>query len=108
MASRVLPLMPVDGPLAFEIIIFLFTSVSLFLQNLHLYRSVWWLPHSYNATAMNFYLIDPQLIAFCGLVLVRRVIWTLEKKFIIAVTPAAWAQSFIIVARSLNTLIILC
>ena len=28
----------------------------------------------------NFYLIDPQLIAFCGLVLVRRVIWTLEKK----------------------------
>ena len=34
MASRVLPLMPVDGPLAFEIIIFLFTSVSLFLQNL--------------------------------------------------------------------------
>ena len=28
----------------------------------------------------NFYLIDPQLIAFCGLVLVRRVIWTIEKK----------------------------
>ena len=28
-------------------------------------------------------------------------------KFIIAVTPAAWAQSFVIVARSLNTLVVL-
>ena len=29
-------------------------------------------------------------------------------QLIIAVSPAAWAQSFVIVARSLNTLIVLC
>ena len=62
LASRVLPLMPMDGPLAFEVVMFAFISVSLLLQYLHLYRSVWWLPHSYNNNAVNFYLIDPILI----------------------------------------------
>lgn len=105
--QKPVPSIPHDGPLQFEVFIFVYSMIALFLQYLHLYKSVWWLPHSYNAYAMNFYLIDPQLIAFCGLVLVRRVIWTIEKKFIIAVTPAAWAQSFVIVARSLNTLVVL-
>ena len=47
----------------------------------------------------NFYLIDKQLILFCGLVLVRRLVWTLIKRLILAVTPSAWAKSFVIVAR---------
>lgn len=107
MASRVLPLMPVDGPLAFEIIIFLFTSVSLFLQNLHLYRSVWWLPHSYNATAMNFYLIDPTIIVFSIIVLSRRVVWTLTKKILSRTLSQSWLPSFVIVIRSVLTMAIL-
>ena len=55
----------------------------------------------------NFYLIDKQLILFCGLVLVRRLVWTLVKRMILVVTPTAWAPSFVIVARSLNTFAIL-
>ena len=107
MASRVLPLMPVDGPLAFEVIIFVFTAVSLFLQNLHLYRSVWWLPHSYNATAMNFYLIDPNIILFSIIVLSRRVLWTSIKKLLQKSLSKSWLPSFVIVIRSLLTLVIL-
>ncbi len=36
----------------FEIIMFAYMSVALLLQHLHIYKSVWWLPHSYNAYAM--------------------------------------------------------
>lgn len=52
LASKILPLMPTDGALTFEIIIFGFMFVSLLLQYLNLYRSVWWLPHSYNNNAV--------------------------------------------------------
>ena len=44
--------MPIDGAMTFQIIIFSFMTVSLLLQYLNLYRSVWWLPHSYNNNAM--------------------------------------------------------
>ena len=44
--------MPIDGAMTFQIIIFSFMTVSLLLQYLNLYRSVWWLPHSYNNSAM--------------------------------------------------------
>jgi len=103
LAARVLPLMPMDGPLAFEIVMFAFISVSLLLQYLHLYRSVWWLPHSYNNNTVNFYLIDPILIVFSICILSRRVIWTLIKKLIGKIVPSNWAQSCIIITRSLLT-----
>ena len=107
LASRVLPLMPMDGPLAFEIVMFAFISVSLLLQYLHLYRSVWWLPHSYNNNAVNFYLIDPILIVFSICILSRRVVWTLLKKFISKTLPSSWAQSCIIIIRSLLTFFVI-
>ena len=103
LAARVLPLMPMDGPLAFEIVMFAFISVSLLLQYLHLYRSVWWLPHSYNNNTVNFYLIDPILIVFSIFILSRRVLWTLIKKLIVKIMPSNWAQSCIIIFRSLLT-----
>jgi len=102
-----IPMISHDGPIVFEAFIFIYCMMALLLQYLHLYKSVWWLPHSYNSYAMNFYLIDKQLILFCGLVLVRRLVWTLIKRLILAVTPSAWAKSFVIVARSLNTFAIL-
>lgn len=86
---------------------FAYVTLALLLQYLHLYKTVWWLPQSYNHTTVHFYLVDRQLIAFCLLVLVRRLIWTLEKGTIAAIVPAAWTNSVIIVARSLNTFFIL-
>lgn len=46
------PSTPVDDDWFFELLMFCFTAVAAGLQFLHLYRSVWWLPHSYNNQAM--------------------------------------------------------
>lgn len=46
------PNTPVDDDLFFEILMFFFTVISGGLQFLHLYRTVWWLPHSYTKQAM--------------------------------------------------------
>jgi hypothetical protein len=69
------PNTPVDDDLFFESLMFLFTAVSGGLQFLHLYRTVWWLPHSYTRQAMNFYLIDLNLVAFILILLSRRLIY---------------------------------
>merc|ERR1711976_294969 len=95
-----IPMISHDGPIVFEAFIFIYCMMALLLQYLHLYKSVWWLPHSYNSYAMNFYLIDTQLMSFCLLVLVRRLVWTLEKKLIVYISPVNWERSFVIVARS--------
>ncbi len=49
---RPIPIITHEGPLQFEIIMFAYMTVALLLQHLHIYKSVWWLPHSYNAYAM--------------------------------------------------------
>lgn len=49
------PNTPVDDDLFFEALMFCFTITAASLQFLHLYRSVWWLPHSYNSQAMVIY-----------------------------------------------------
>lgn len=46
------PNTPVDDDLFFEALMFCFTITGAALQFLHLYRSVWWLPHSYTNQAM--------------------------------------------------------
>ena len=53
---RPIPIISHEGPLQFEIIMFAYMTVALLLQHLHIYKSVWWLPHSYNAYAMVCYL----------------------------------------------------
>lgn len=107
MSSKPIPPLPHDGPFTFEIIVFAYMTVALLLQYLHLYKSVWWLPHSYNSYAVNFYLIDPLLIVFSCVVLVRRVAWTMLRKCLTLTVPSVWLQSFVIVARSLTTLTVL-
>lgn len=102
-----LPDLPVDGPILFESIIFAYSIVALLLQYLHLYRTVWWLPHSYTNLAVNFYLIDPQLIYFSALLLGRRLVWNVERKVIVGLSPLHWIASVVLVARSLTTLFIL-
>ncbi|CAH2047500.1 unnamed protein product, partial [Iphiclides podalirius] len=61
-----------DGEMLFEFMNFDFTLVAAALQFLNLYRTVWWLPHSYTNQGMNFYLIDPHLVAFIVTILSRR------------------------------------
>ena len=59
-------LRPLSYPQAVPIpdIMFLYTGAHLGLQYLKLYRTAWWLPHSYTNQALNFHLIDPFTIAF--------------------------------------------
>ena len=60
-----------------QVLVFMYSMAGLSLQYLNLYRSVWWLPHSYNSTAVSFYLIDPTIIVFSTIVLGRRLLWML-------------------------------
>ena len=43
----VLPEIPMDGNLHFEIILYLLGIVVMGLQYVNLYKTVWWLPHSH-------------------------------------------------------------
>ena len=43
----VLPEIPVDGNLHFEVILYLLGLVVMGLQYVNLYKTVWWLPHSH-------------------------------------------------------------
>ncbi|KAJ0183479.1 hypothetical protein K1T71_001455 [Dendrolimus kikuchii] len=72
------PYIPQDGPLLFEAMTFVFTLVATGLQFLNLYRTVWWLPYSYANQAMNFYLIDPHLVAFIVTIIFRRLLLSLS------------------------------
>lgn len=46
------PNTPVDDDLVFEFVMFLYTTIAAGLQFLQLYRSVWWLPRSYNSNSV--------------------------------------------------------
>ena len=46
------PNIPVDGDLLFEFMMYFFTVFAAGLQFLHMYRSVWWLQHSYTNQAV--------------------------------------------------------
>lgn len=47
-----MPVLPHDNNITFELIMFSYTAVAVFLQFLHLYRSVWWLPNSHTSQTM--------------------------------------------------------
>lgn len=47
-----IPHIPQESAIVFETYMFAFTTVASFLQFLHLYRSVWWLPQSYTRYTM--------------------------------------------------------
>lgn len=46
------PPLRVDGQLTFEALSLIFGIIGACLQLLNLYRTVWWLPHSFNEYAM--------------------------------------------------------
>jgi len=92
-----LPHIPHDSQTIFEVLIFIYTVVAMGLQYINLYRSVWWLQHSYNHTAVSFYLIDTTVICFSVLLLGRRLIW-LGFKFlftnVFSISPSSRFMTF--------------
>ncbi|KAK9700324.1 putative transmembrane protein [Popillia japonica] len=82
------PNTPVDSDLIFETLMYFFTITAAGLQFLHIYRSVWWLPHSYTSQAVNFYLIDLNLVIFILIILSRRVLYLLGCKLLDKIIPA--------------------
>ncbi|XP_011685374.1 PREDICTED: transmembrane protein 39A isoform X2 [Wasmannia auropunctata] len=77
-----IPAVPVDGQLSFEALSLVVSVIAACLQLLNLYRTVWWLPNSYNGYSMNFYLIDPYLLVFIFTMVAHRFLYTLLRQII--------------------------
>ncbi|XP_058129608.1 transmembrane protein 39A-B [Anopheles ziemanni] len=76
-----------SSELLHEFVIFFSTIIATMTQFMHLYRTVWWLPNSYNRKSMNFYLIDSDLAIFIDIMVSRRLMYCLILKFIDANCP---------------------
>lgn len=72
-----LPPIPRDGDVLFELIMFVFSAICCALQFLIIYRSVFWLPYSFTNFALNVQMIDFHLLVFIGVILMRRLIYTM-------------------------------
>ncbi|XP_063812825.1 transmembrane protein 39A isoform X2 [Pseudophryne corroboree] len=74
-----IPELPLDGSLLFEFLFFIYLLVSLFIQYINIYKTVWWYPYNHPAscTSLNFHLIDYHLAAFITVMLARRLVWAL-------------------------------
>uniref|UniRef100_A0A147BGI0 Putative conserved proteinconserved plasma membrane protein n=1 Tax=Ixodes ricinus TaxID=34613 RepID=A0A147BGI0_IXORI len=85
-----MPDVPVDGELVFEAISVVFVAAVLCCQYINLYRTVWWLPHSYNNQALNYYLIDVHVATFSVVIACRRFPLAVLKSLLWLVLPGAW------------------
>ena len=65
----------------FEAFVFVFSIVTLGLQYINLYKTVWWLPNSHSNYALNFYLIDPYLFTLLIIINGRRVLYMFVNEF---------------------------
>ncbi|CAH1961422.1 unnamed protein product [Acanthoscelides obtectus] len=81
------PNTPHDDEIMFEALHWFFVVGSAGFQFLHLYRSVWWLPYSFNKQALNFYLIDKHLVMFILVILSRRLIYVVGRRIMEMVMP---------------------
>ncbi|XP_070159327.1 transmembrane protein 39A isoform X1 [Polyergus mexicanus] len=106
-----IPIVPVDGQLTFEALSLAISIVAACLQLLNLYRTVWWLPYSYNNYSMNFYLIDPYLLIFIFTMMARRFVYTLLRQFIDMSLPVRWLpaiQKIMRISLLITVMSILC
>ncbi|XP_068971814.1 transmembrane protein 39A isoform X4 [Bombus flavifrons] len=106
-----IPVVPVDGHLTFEALSFVVSIIAASLQMLNLYRTVWWLPHSYNNYSMNFYLIDPYLLVFIIIMVARQFIYSLLHRVIDVSSPVRWlptAQKMMRITLLIIVMNILC
>lgn len=93
------PYIPQDGAFLFEAMTFIFTLVATGLQFLNLYRTAWWLPHSYTNQAMNFYLIDPHLVAFIVTIIFRKLLLSFSVMILKAILAPKMMPHATIAAR---------
>ncbi|XP_019696494.1 transmembrane protein 39A-A isoform X3 [Harpegnathos saltator] len=96
------PVVPVDGQLTFEIMSLAISVMTTCMQLLNIYKTVWWLPHSYNCYAMNFYLIDPYVLVFIFTIVARRVVYILLSRSIDGLSPVRWLPTIQKIMRSLS------
>lgn len=75
-----------------EFLIFGFTIIASATQFLHLYRTVWWLPNSYQKQSVNFYLIDWDLAIFIYVMASRRLLYCCILKLIDLNCPEAYTD----------------
>ncbi|EFX81380.1 hypothetical protein DAPPUDRAFT_303413 [Daphnia pulex] len=76
-----------DHSLVYESVVLFYSLSAFLLQILHLYRTVWWLPQSYEKNALKFYLINPYVICFVLTLVIPRWLWTCCKTLIISIFP---------------------
>ncbi|XP_076619333.1 transmembrane protein 39A isoform X1 [Colletes latitarsis] len=88
-----IPVVPIDGHLTFEALSLVASIIAASLQMLNLYRTVWWLPHSYNNYSMNFYLVDPYLLVFIVTMVARQFIYSLLCRLIDISSPVRWLSA---------------
>ncbi|XP_001605402.1 transmembrane protein 39A [Nasonia vitripennis] len=102
-----IPTIPVDGQLLFEAMSLATSLVAASLQLLNLYKTVWWLPQSYNEYSMNFYLMDPYLLIFIITMVARQFVYALLCKSMDVTTPPRWLPFAQRVMRILLLIVIL-
>jgi len=81
-----------DPTLVYESVVLFFSLSAFFLQLLHLYRTVWWLPQSYTQYAVKFYLVNPHLIGYVLTLVTPRFLWSCCKTLIFYVLPSSWQK----------------
>ncbi|XP_014208649.1 transmembrane protein 39A [Copidosoma floridanum] len=84
------PSVPFDGQIHFEALSLATSLVVAALQLLNLYKTIWWLPHSYNDYSMNFYLMDPYLLIFIITMAARQLVHAIICKSMDSVIPQKW------------------
>ncbi|KAK8740131.1 hypothetical protein OTU49_003057, partial [Cherax quadricarinatus] len=94
-----IPDIPRISELGFETLMLVFSLMSLALQYLNIYRTVFWLPHSHTKYAMNLYLIDGSVVWFIVVTLTRRWGWSILKLVITRCLHQSLWKSSLSVAR---------
>lgn len=94
-----LPEIPTSSELSFEVDIFMFCILAMCSQYLNLYRSVFWLPYSHTESTLNYYLIDPYVVAFNLIIVGRRLPLCLLKQVCFFCFPTSFHSVCIMCIR---------
>uniref|UniRef100_A0A6A7GBK5 Transmembrane protein 39A-like isoform X1 n=1 Tax=Hirondellea gigas TaxID=1518452 RepID=A0A6A7GBK5_9CRUS len=101
-----LPDIPRVSVFGFECLMCGFSLLMLGAQYLNIYRTVFWLPHSYTGYAMNLYLIDPCLVIFIAVSVSRRLLWCMLKGFLTASLHHYHWRTVLPIARGIMVLLL--
>ncbi|XP_078472564.1 transmembrane protein 39A-A-like isoform X2 [Lampetra fluviatilis] len=98
------PDVALDSGLVFEALLLAYLLLALCMHYVNLYKTVWWYPPEGppSHTSLNFHKIDYHLVAFIGVLLSRRLVWTLVtevSQWQARPSPAAWRYATLVLAR---------